>query len=374
MEALYICTKKSESISSDPFNYLYLLYKVHKPTISTRAICSACGGVTFALGQYVDEKLQPIAQAQPSYFKDSFALKDKLQQLKLPANALLCTYDAVSMYTDIDTTHCLEVLSTHLRKPALRMKFGYDSTTLIAALEIILRGNVMKFGDLFAEQIKGITMGLCPAPPIANLYVALTQEAITIPAYADCVKEQLRFIDDGICTWLTHPDPATNTQRWHAFKSDMNNHGLQWIFSEPSRTIVFMDMTISIDENGTVITDLYKKPLALYLYIPPKSAHAPGVCKGLVFGQLLRIFYLCSRLPDIQRHIKDFYDHLKNRGYSHNDILPIFERAAEHAENFLLLTPDNKKQKREQKKHSNARKLFLHLPYHPHDPPSSILQ
>jgi len=135
-----------------------------------------------------------------------------------------------------------------------------------------------------------------------------------------------------------------------------------------------MDMTISIDENGTVITDLYKKPLALYLYIPPKSAHAPGVFKGLVFGQLLRIFYLCSRLPDIQRHIKDFYDRLKNRGYSHNDILPIFERAAEHAENFLLLTPDDKKQKREQKKCSNARKLFLHLPYHPHDPPSSILQ
>ena len=40
----------------------------------------------------------------------------------------------------------------------------------------------------------------------------------------------------------------------------------------------------------------------------------------------------------------------------------------------ILLTPDDKKQKREQQKLSNVKKLFLHLPYHPHDPPSSIIQ
>jgi len=103
----------------------------------------------------------------------------------MPPNALLFTYDAVLMYTNINTDHCLQILSTHLQKKEIRRKFNYDSTTLITALEIVLRGNIMKFGSMYAEQIKGIAMGLCPAPPIACLYVSLTQEALTVTKYSN---------------------------------------------------------------------------------------------------------------------------------------------------------------------------------------------
>jgi len=234
----------------------------------------------------------------------------------------------------------------------------------------------MKFGDLFAEQIKGIAMGLCPAPPISCLVVALTQEATTVQKHRDNgnLFFQQRFIDDGAGVWLVHPDPIINMQRWNEFKREMNSHGLKWIFTEPSKSIVFMDMTISKLDQGSVHTDLYEKPLALYLYIPPRSSHSPGVFKSLIFGQVLRIFTLCSNLPDVQRHIKDFYDRLNRRGYTHWDIMPTLQQAVKHATTFMQLSSAEKLQRKQSNSEQNATKLFLHLPYHPKDPTSSTLQ
>jgi len=39
-----------------------------------------------------------------------------------------------------------------------------------------MRNNRFKFGDVLVKQIKGIAMGMSPAPPISNLYVAIHEE------------------------------------------------------------------------------------------------------------------------------------------------------------------------------------------------------
>ena len=98
----YIRKKLTKSIS-DLFGYFYLLYKLHKTPIKTRPVCSDCASLPHALGEWVDEMLQPLVKAQATYFKDSFALKKWLNSLTLPANSSLFTYDAVSMYTNIYT-------------------------------------------------------------------------------------------------------------------------------------------------------------------------------------------------------------------------------------------------------------------------------
>ena len=58
---------------------------------STRPVCSDCGSLSHALGQWVDEILQHIVQAQHTYFKNSFELKQELNQLNLPPNASIST-------------------------------------------------------------------------------------------------------------------------------------------------------------------------------------------------------------------------------------------------------------------------------------------
>ena len=91
-------------------------------------------------------------------------------------------------------------------------------------------------------------------------------------------------------------------------------YGLEWIFEERSKKVNYMDMTISIHE-GWIVTSLYEKATNLYLYIPPHSAHPPGVLTGLVSGNILRIHSLFSEQDNINLRINQFYTRLLVRGY-----------------------------------------------------------
>ena len=86
----------------------------------TRPVCSDVSSLPHGLGKWISEMLLPIARAQPSYFKDSFVLKDLLMALgTLPSNAILFTSNATSMYTNIKTDPALAAISAYLRDPAI---------------------------------------------------------------------------------------------------------------------------------------------------------------------------------------------------------------------------------------------------------------
>ncbi|KAL7548430.1 hypothetical protein ACHAWF_011720, partial [Thalassiosira exigua] len=209
----FIC-KKLEEAEEDPFGYFYLLYKLHKSPISTRPVCSDCASLTHSLGQWIDEQLQPIVQRQHTYFRDSFVLKRNLKDIAVPPNASLFTYDAVSMYTNIDTDDCLERLSTYLRSDSCKQEYPHLRVeALIEALALVMRNN-------------------------------------------------------------RHDDPAVDALLWKAFQAAVNNGGLCWEFTERSRSVNFMDVTIYI-EKGRLETNLFEKKLALHLYLPPHSCHSP---------------------------------------------------------------------------------------------------
>jgi hypothetical protein len=71
-------------------------------TTRPMSVCSDCASIVHPLGKWLDITLQPIVKSQPAYFQDSFSLKQELNDLRLPPNASLFTFNAVSMYTNID--------------------------------------------------------------------------------------------------------------------------------------------------------------------------------------------------------------------------------------------------------------------------------
>ena len=174
--------------------------------------------------------------------------------------------------------------------------------------------------------------------------------------------------------------------------------GLRWEFSECSHMVTFMDLNIELS-HGKLHTSLYAKPLALHLYIPPSSCHAPGIATGLIFGHFFRVFLLCSHESDIEHEIYLFFNRLLDRGYSLSTLLPIFlnaELKARHAREkqlreLLLQNPHNQRTPQRQSiidsPTPNAQLsrgttnmegidngVFFHLKYHPANPPASTIQ
>ena len=71
----------------------YTLTKIHKPTPYGRPIISGCDGPTERISAFVDRLIQPIAQKQDSYLKDTTDFLNFIEKTKLPKNTVLVTMD-----------------------------------------------------------------------------------------------------------------------------------------------------------------------------------------------------------------------------------------------------------------------------------------
>ena len=140
--------------------------------------------------------------------------------------------------------------------------------------------------------------------------------------------------------------------------------GLTWEFEDPSDKVNFMDLIITI-KNGHVSTSLFEKPLNLHLYIPPHSAHPPGLLPGIVHSTLFRLFTLCSDHDDRVLRTRVFFKRLQARGYKSDQIKSLFYKAITRAEQYSGPTNSTR---------NDHTSVIFHLPFHPNDPPSYKIQ
>ena len=134
------------------------------------------------------------------------------------------------MYTNIDTDDCLKRLSNFLKQKETQARFNYPCKALIQALTMVIKNNSMTFGDTFIQQLAGIAMEMSPAPPIANLYVALHESTFISDRLKSSLFFYKRFIDDGIGTWIHNEIEAVDRHNWDTFNLIVNNGGLTWEF------------------------------------------------------------------------------------------------------------------------------------------------
>ena len=71
----------------------YTLTKIHKPTPVGRPIISGCSGPTERISAFVDHLIQPIAQLQASYLKDTTDFINFIERIKLPKSAIHVSMD-----------------------------------------------------------------------------------------------------------------------------------------------------------------------------------------------------------------------------------------------------------------------------------------
>jgi chromosome segregation ATPase len=128
---------------------------------------------------------------------------------------------------------------------------------------------------------------------------------------------------------------------------------LKWTTSGLSSTVNFLDITVAINANGKISTKTYQKPTNLHLYIPPTSAHPPGVLKSLIFGNLQRYWLQNTYTSDFVDIAKQFANRLVARGYKKHAIKQLFNEAAKKLDKVI------------QQRKPNNDTLYLHWTWHP---------
>ena len=143
---------------------------------------------------------------------------------------------------------------------------------------------------------------------------------------------------------------------------------LKWKITALCTKVDFLDLTILIDSSGNLWTRTFQKPMCLFLYIPPHSAHPPGLMKSLVFGLLQSYFLQNTFLEDFYKMIRLLFHRLLARGHALEDLKILFSDAIDKITEIndpmysYLRHLDN-----ESSKSTPDSRIFFHIPYHPRD-------
>ena len=259
----------------------------NKPNISLRPVITCISTRPQIFSKYVDFWMKKIVQTLlPSYVKNADTLIDDLKAkfTRLPAGARLFSINAISMYSNIDTVHGLQVVHDFFERFKDRLPFGCPTEFIEQSLEIIMKQIIFQFGDTFWLQVMGCAMGTSAAVNYSYVYVGLLELQILMVGFEEFLLFYRRFIDDGKVVW-DHSLPNSES-KFKEFMAALNDWGkLKWTCTGFVTTLEFLDLTISIKQQQLHFKT-FQKERNLYLYIPPISAHSPDMIRGLIFGRL----------------------------------------------------------------------------------------
>ena len=191
-------TAKWLSLTPDPprIPVFYTLTKIHKPTPVGRPIISWCDGPIERISAFVDHLIQPIAQNQASYLKDTTDFLNFIEKTKLPKDTILVSMDVTSLYTNIPqeegiTTVCEAYEEFYERKPPIPTRY------LREMLSLILQENLFQFNGKDYLQTHGTAMGRKMAVAFANIFMAKIEKKNTRQSNTKPIICK-RFMDDVI--------------------------------------------------------------------------------------------------------------------------------------------------------------------------------
>ena len=285
--------------------------KAHKTPWKMRPIVCCAGTLMNCLSKWLDYWLQKLRPHVSTYIKDSNDLINKLKALGvLPPNVWVFTADADSMYTNIDTAHALLVIGIWL--DSLDLPDGFPLKAVKEAMKLVMENNIFEWGDLYFLQLLGTAMGTSAACMWATIYFAIHEMGFIIPKYVDNLLLFYRFIDDIFGIWLGDRSGPL----WEEFKRDISSFGkLTWTFVEPSSSVDFLDLTVTI-EQGRIVTKTFQKALNLYQYISPQSNHPPKMINGIIFSLLRTYMRQNTWEDDYQEVTLKLFRRLAARGWN----------------------------------------------------------
>ena len=279
----------------------YTLTKIHKPTPVGRPI-SGCDGPTERISAFVDHLLQPIAQIQPSYLKDTADFINFIERTRLPPNTTLVSMDVTSLYTNIPQEEGINTVSEayeefHQGNPPIPTRY------LREMLSLILQENSFQFNGKDFLQSHGTAMGTKMTIAFANIFMAKIERAIlrqrnTTPIFWK------RFIDK-IEDFLLKANSFHPTIKFTAEISETETIFLDTVVYKGDRFL----------KESILDVRTYFKPTDTFQYTNFHSCHPPGVTKGFIKGEALRLLRTNSSQTTFEENISNFATRLESRGY-----------------------------------------------------------
>ena len=235
--------------------------------------------------------------------------------------------DIFSLYTSIPSELGIEAASYWLHKKRELIAQRFTNDFIIVSLKFLLRDNNALFDDHMHLQLLRAAMDTKCVLPYVCLAVGYLKETKRftneLPKYFNEIECKLilellkRYMDDGFIFWSLKLN-------FENFKICLNNMlpSIKFMFEKPEiiyenekkvQVLNFLDVKIIFQEDNSVETDIYYKPMNTHDYLPYDSAHADHTKNNIPYNLSKRVIVFLAnpekviiRLDELRNFLCNF--------------------------------------------------------------------
>lgn len=289
---------------------IYGLPKIHKERIPLRPIVSTINSPTSDLSKFMANILKIAFDDSFHIYavRDSFMFSEKVNNLKIPADHVLVSLDAVSLFTNISWDLTRDTINTEWEK--IRSVTNIPLEEFIRILKFLFDSNYFKYKDEFFSQIFGCPMGSNLSPILASLAMTvLIRFCLDRLSFRPFFLYQ--YVDDLILTI-----PLDGKQELLNIFNSFNQYIQFTIEEEKDNFVPFLDTKVIRTNDNIIKLDWYRKPTSSGRYIHYKSNHDWQMKINVVNNLKNRILKIAH--PDYQHDsLNTLYKILRDNGYPH---------------------------------------------------------
>ena len=298
----------------------------------------------------MDTLLQPIAQKQQSYIKDTTDFINFIENTKIGQDTILVAMDVSSLYTNISQEEGIKIVckayeTFHNNDPPIPTHY------LREMLGLILTENSFEFN----KKTHGVTMGTKTEVSFANIFMAEIETNLILQ---NNTKPRIwkRYIDDVFSLW----DYNRNEVERFIEEANSFHPTIKFTAEISENEITFLDTVVFKGERfikeSTLDIKTHYKPTETFQYTHFTSCHPPGVKRGFIKGEVIRLLRTNSSKTTFEECLANFIRRLEARRYP-----------KEYIESSLSeVTFDSRQSAPKSQKHKTAERILPFVTtYHP---------
>ena len=293
---------------------MYGLPKLHKENVPMRPIVSTNNSSEYKLCSWISKRLSSCTnKICNTSLVNSLDFKEKINSVN-HKDKIISSFDIKSLFTNIPTYECIDLLSREL--PNLNLDIPVPLESFMKLIKLSVSNCYFSFNNKFYLQMTGLPMGNPLSPILANIFLEFYE------------RDKLSTIlDINTITWLRYVDDVfavvPNTTNFDHLLEQINSlhSSIQFTFElEHNNSLPFLDTLVIKDLiNSRFIFQVYRKPTHSNAYIHSFSHHSLQVKMGTIVNIFLRAYNICS--PQfLNDEINYIFDVFKSLAYSINYI------------------------------------------------------
>ena len=277
----------------------YGLPKIHKPGIPLRPIISSIGTVTYNTAKELARILKPLVGLSKHHIHNTIDFVQQIKEVKLKEDESMVSYDVTALFTSVPIPPVIKIIEEKLKEDKdLPRRTSMNTRHITQLLEFCLRSTSFVFQGQHYEQVEGAAMGSPLSPIVANIYMEHfeTRALETAPHPPSIWK---RYVDDTfVIQKTTHKEE---------FFQHLNSIEEKIQFTAENTkadgSLPFLDTLVTVKEDGSLSTSIYRKPTHTNQYLQWDSHHSIANKFSVINSLIHRANNICSNQEQKKRRI-----------------------------------------------------------------------